>query len=150
MQILDAVGIRAVESHARQGVADGVEIGGGVGEVETVGGRGRSGNAESNIARQRLGSTQHALLVLHLESAAGLGSDAECVAAGGAIGDGELQADSEMRGMAAGAAAHFLNAAALAQGMVERRAQGIGDETRGVQEIAFAGAVGAYQQREGM
>ena len=88
--------------------------------------------------------------MLHLEAPAGLGPNAECVASGGAARHGELQAYSEMRGMAAGASPHFLNAASFAQGMVERRAQGIGDEPRGIQEIAFAGAVRAHQKRERM
>src|ERR1019366_1668759 len=66
------------------------------------------------------------------------------------IGHGELQAYSEMRGMAAGAPPQFLNAAAFAQGMVERRAQGIGDESQRIQEIAFAGPVRAHQKRKGM
>jgi hypothetical protein len=50
--------------------------------------------------------------------------------------------------MISGTTPHLLNPSPIAQGVVERRIQGVGDEAECIKEVALARAVGTDQERE--
>jgi hypothetical protein len=90
-----------------------------------------------------------AFLPLDLEAAFWLGANPESVVASGGVRQGEFEADAKVGWVAGGAAPDLVDAAALAESMVEGGVEGLADEAKGVEEVAFPGAVLADEKNEG-
>ena len=63
------------------------------------------------------------------------------------MGELNIKANAEVVGMAAGTSPHLLNAAAVAERVIEREAQCLGHEAQGIEEVALAAPVGANEER---
>ena len=60
----------------------------------------------------------------------------------------KVDSNREVIRMAPGTSPHLMHAATLAQGIVEGRRQGIRSESKSIEEVALAGAIGPDEDRE--
>jgi len=76
-------------------------------------------------------------------------ADAECIIAYGPIAQFKIQFYREMVRMSSRATADLLDAAPIAQSMIERFVERIGNEPQRIEKIALARAVRADQKQQG-
>ena len=90
--------------------------------------------------------TEHeALLPLDAVTTTRFRRNPKCIPAHRA-GELKIKANAEVVGVAAGASPHLLNAAAVAESVIEREAQCLGHEAQGIEEVALAAPVRADQK----
>ena len=160
LQVADAVRNEIVETHAREGLVKSAELGqsGNVDEVEAVaGGGGDHLRARRDdltpphriVSREEVDAADRAVLPLDLVSALFQGGNPECIVAAlsGSL-ERELETDPEMGRVASRAEADLFDAPAIAEGVIQRRPEGLGDKPKRIQEVALPRAVGTDEESE--